>query len=275
MPLTFLSHQAVVLPLKLRAPRWFSGTALVLGSMAPDVEYFIRGMPSGELPSHTWLGQITLCLPTTLVLYWLVTRIIAEPLAAHLPNGGEFRLRDYALLRDQPSTLRHWGLVAVAAVIGSVSHVVLDRATGGWSNADYVQRRSWVPPGIVESDATWAGIQLGLWLVLAVATVLMLRHVGRRALLRRWAAERGAMSIVRPVGGSRLAAFWGPILVAGLAATAWGAAFRRPDYHLHEFSTWVQIGLRTVSCIFLVLVLVSAVWHVQRRGQSPPSRSPS
>ena len=40
MPLTFLSHQAVVLPLKLRAPRSVSGTAPVLGSVAPDVEYY-------------------------------------------------------------------------------------------------------------------------------------------------------------------------------------------------------------------------------------------
>jgi len=43
MPFTFLSHQAPVLPLKIAAPRWFDGTALVLGSMAPDLFFVTHG----------------------------------------------------------------------------------------------------------------------------------------------------------------------------------------------------------------------------------------
>ncbi len=274
MPLTFLSHQAVVLPLKLGAPQRVSGTALVLGSMAPDVEYFVRGMPGGGLIGHTWLGQIALCLPTTLVLFWLVTRIVAEPLAAHLPEGGDFRLRDYALLRDQPSTARHWAVVAISGLIGSLSHVVLDRATGGWSSGDYVQRRSWIPADLVASDRAWAAIQLGLWVVLAIATAIMLRRIGQQGLLRRWAQERGTASIRSRGRPSRPLAFWGPIALVAIGATAWGAAFPRKDYHLYEASTWVQIGLRTVSCIFVVLGLVSAAWHVRARHPTPNIRSP-
>src|SRR5690349_25113242 len=101
MPLTFLSHQAVVLPLKIAAPRAVSGTALVLGSMAPDVEYFLRGYPTATV-SHTWLGQLTFCLPVTLLLFWIVTRVIAEPAAAHAPELGDLRLQDYALIARQP-----------------------------------------------------------------------------------------------------------------------------------------------------------------------------
>lgn len=42
MPGTLLSHQAIVLPLKLRWPARFSGLALVIGSMAPDFEFIFR-----------------------------------------------------------------------------------------------------------------------------------------------------------------------------------------------------------------------------------------
>ena len=58
MPLTYLSHQSVVLPLKIAAPRAVSGTALVLGSMAPDVEYYLKGYATGGV-SHTWPAQLT------------------------------------------------------------------------------------------------------------------------------------------------------------------------------------------------------------------------
>ena len=52
----------------MAAPRATSGTALVIGSMAPDVEYFLNGYPTSTV-SHTWLGQLTFCLPVTLVLF--------------------------------------------------------------------------------------------------------------------------------------------------------------------------------------------------------------
>src|SRR4051812_19906912 len=43
VPLTILAHQAAVLPLKLARPRWFDGTALVIGSMAPDLVFVLHG----------------------------------------------------------------------------------------------------------------------------------------------------------------------------------------------------------------------------------------
>jgi hypothetical protein len=36
MPLTFPSHAAAVVPLKLWRRRWFDGVALVIGSAAPN-----------------------------------------------------------------------------------------------------------------------------------------------------------------------------------------------------------------------------------------------
>jgi hypothetical protein len=269
MPLTFLSHQAVVLPLKLAAPRWTSGTALVLGSMAPDVVYYVRGLPAGGAASHSWLGQLTICLPVTLVLFWVVTRIVAAPLAANLPSGGGLRLEEYRLLRAQPPTLRHWAVVAISALIGSASHLVLDRSSGGWSAEEYPQSFAALATDFLPPGRAWWVVQLVLWIVLALPTLLMLRFIARRGLLARWARERGFIPAGSLTAARRPLLFWSPVIITAIAAIAWGAAFPRKDYHLHEASTWVQIGLRTMSCIFLAIVAMSIWWRLREQRSHP------
>ena len=63
MPLTFPTHAAAVLPLKLWRPRWFDGVALVTGSAAPDVTHAL------------W------CVPIAMVAAW-ITRRVAPGIAA-------------------------------------------------------------------------------------------------------------------------------------------------------------------------------------------------
>jgi hypothetical protein len=54
MPFTF-SHPAIILPLKYFKKKWFSLTGLVIGSMTPDFEYFVR-MRIQSNYSHTIEG---------------------------------------------------------------------------------------------------------------------------------------------------------------------------------------------------------------------------
>jgi hypothetical protein len=272
VPMTFLSHQAVVLPLKIAAPRWTSGTALVLGSMAPDVEYFLRGYPMSVV-SHTWLGQLTFCLPVTLVLYWVVTRVIAEPVAAHVPEGGEMHLHDYALLRHQPSGLGGWAIVAASALIGSSSHVALDRLVAVLGG---------VPYHSMLASRAWIAVNVALWVVLAAISLLLLRHIGRHRLLRRWVAARVAHESAEPharqepprvsaVGFSRasVAGYWGWVLGGLVVGAALAATYRRPQFYLDELATWVHIWLCAIAGAFVALVLVSLGWHATRARSVP------
>ena len=121
MPFTFLAHQAPVLPLKLRWPRAFAGTALVLGSIAPDCEYFLRGQVLTTFSHKLW-SQPLFCLPLTLLLVFLVRRLIIGPLAAHLPalpqRGplgalGRLHLGDYQSLDGVPPG--YWPRAVVGA----------------------------------------------------------------------------------------------------------------------------------------------------------------
>lgn len=287
MPFTFLSHQAVVLPLKLRAPRAVSGTALVLGSIAPDVEYFLRTYPTGTV-GHTWIGQLTFCLPVTLVLYWIVTRIVARPLAVHLPDGGDLRLSEYALLREQPAGARQWLTVATSAIIGSVSHVVLDKLSGGWSSRAATHFGSWLPYSALGSDAAWVAFKLSTWFVLAAVTLLIMQHIGRHMLIRRWVVERGVASgspapsawrttvaaaadtgdREQRAGRRRPGMFWGMIWAAWLAGGLLGASYRRSGFFLDQPATWVHIGLCATSGAFVGLVLASIAWNRGARAMT-------
>ncbi|WP_053178170.1 DUF4184 family protein [Peribacillus loiseleuriae] len=60
MPLTF-AHPAAILPF-LRKSKYINFSAMVLGSMAPDFEYFLSGQPIGEI-SHTFIGFVAFNLP--------------------------------------------------------------------------------------------------------------------------------------------------------------------------------------------------------------------
>jgi hypothetical protein len=286
MPLTFLSHQAIVLPIKIKAPNVTSGTALVLGSMSPDVEYFLNGYPTGTI-SHTWLGLFIFCLPVTLALYWVVTRIVAAPLAAHLPDGGNFRLRDYALVARPRGDVRHWGIVGVSSLIGAASHIVLDRLSGGWGRTPS-HFGSWIPYDLLPSGEAWIAAKIITWIALGAVCVLLLRHIGRHRLLQRWAAQRGIMlgsgagpavapedrvlSGARRAGtesrgsGRSGAAFWLWIVLGGLVGAGLGAVYRLPAYFMHQPATWVHIWLCSVSGTFIGLVIASAAWQARHRG---------
>lgn len=66
MPLTF-AHPAAVLPFS-RKSKYIHFPALVLGSMAPDFEYFLRGQPIGAI-GHTFSGFLTYNLPLVIFFY--------------------------------------------------------------------------------------------------------------------------------------------------------------------------------------------------------------
>ncbi len=198
MPLTFFSHQVPALLVKRWRPAWFNGTAMALGSMAPDLEHAIEGVYSRDKFGHTLPGQFLFCLPLTLLLYWLVTRLLARPLALHLPDFGGFHLRDYALIADQPVGWRHWVKVVLSALLGSFSHLGLDSFTNahGWvvqqvpAMQQYYIVGSQVLPG-------YTVVQYAGSVALVGVALVILWRIGTRRELQAWHPH--------PVTGARVA----------------------------------------------------------------------
>jgi hypothetical protein len=175
MPFTFLAHQAAVLPLKWARPRWFSGTALVIGSMAPDFEYFLRGEAWSSV-SHTLLGQFVFCLPLTLAGVWLVHRVIARPLGERLPGLGPLQLRGYGALSSMRLDAAFWARAALSGLVGSLSHIAWDGFThgDGWAVLHLPALA-----GDVSGVPVYKVLQHGSTLVGAAVSLVFLSLIGR------------------------------------------------------------------------------------------------
>lgn len=76
MPFT-LAHPAAVLPLHRRLRRRASLSALVVGSITPDLAYFLPLGVSGS-QSHSALGLLVFCLPVGM-LAWGVYLMVLRP----------------------------------------------------------------------------------------------------------------------------------------------------------------------------------------------------
>ena len=128
MPVTFLAHQAPVLPIARRWPGRIDGIALVTGSMAPDMAYVLAGSRF-NVWAHAFPALVLFCVPVALAVAWLIARVISPVLWDHLPDAGCFRLHDYRGLSGH----RFRAAPAVTgAIVGAGSHVLLDHFTHGW-----------------------------------------------------------------------------------------------------------------------------------------------
>ncbi|MBZ5570090.1 MAG: DUF4184 family protein [Acidobacteriia bacterium] len=136
MPLTF-SHPAAVLPLR----RWrLVFSALVVGSMAPDFEYFFALVRS---VSHSFPGVITFTFPLALAVLIIFHELVKWPVISLLPRGMQARMVGPA------RRFRWWPpsrllLVMVSLAIGIATHLFWDAFThpDGWAVIHWPTLRS-------------------------------------------------------------------------------------------------------------------------------------
>jgi hypothetical protein len=114
MPLT-IAHPAAVLPLRrLGLPL----TALIAGSMSPDLEHFFYFSPQSYV-SHSLPGLFLFCLPAGALLLWVFQRLwlpaaaLLIPLPAHLAEP------------ERGSVAR----VGLGLLLGAVTHIAWDAFT--------------------------------------------------------------------------------------------------------------------------------------------------
>jgi Domain of unknown function (DUF4184) len=89
MPWTF-AHPAAVLPLHKLGLKHLSFGGLVVGSISPNIGYYIGRFDLAAI-AHTSLGLFILCLPTGLILFALV-RVLHLPVANVLPEPHQSAL---------------------------------------------------------------------------------------------------------------------------------------------------------------------------------------
>lgn len=128
MPLT-VSHAAAAIPLRrLRLP----ASALIMGAMAPDFEFFLR-LTDSRLIAHTIPGLFVFCLPVGLIGLFLYHRFLKYPLIALLPHDHQVRLYPPAQ-RFTFFPAGRFMKIVLALLLGTFSHMFWDAWThyGGW-----------------------------------------------------------------------------------------------------------------------------------------------
>ncbi|WPO79408.1 DUF4184 family protein [Flavobacterium sp. KACC 22761] len=127
MPFTF-SHPAIILPFKYFPKRWFSMTGLVIGSLTPDFEYFIR-MKVKSIYSHTFLGILWFDLPLAIVLAFIFHNIVRNSLFINLPKPFQKRLHSFTEFNWNIHFKKSWFVILISILIGIISHLFWDAFT--------------------------------------------------------------------------------------------------------------------------------------------------
>ncbi len=127
MPFTF-SHPAIVLPAKYLPEKWVSMTGLIVGSMTPDFEYFLR-MKVESIYSHTWEGMFWFDLPLALILTFVYHFIIRNSFIANSPGFLKKRLAPFIDFNWWNYIKHNFLIVIICILLGIASHILWDGFT--------------------------------------------------------------------------------------------------------------------------------------------------
>lgn len=127
MPFTF-AHPAIILPLKFLNKKWFSLTGLIIGSMVPDFEYFIRMQVKSHY-SHTIAGIFWFDLPLALFLSFIFHNCVRNPLFSNLPASIRSRVLIFSAFNWNNYFRQNWFVVFTSIIIGIASHLLWDSFT--------------------------------------------------------------------------------------------------------------------------------------------------
>jgi hypothetical protein len=136
MPFTF-SHPAAVLPLAYLPKRWTSMTGLIIGSLSPDFEYFLR-MKAYGIYSHTWIGLFWFDLPLTIILAFIFHLIVRNKLIENLPIPLMKRFNRFKNFNWTQFFKDNIIIVVASIIIGIATHIFWDGFTH--AGGQFVQR---------------------------------------------------------------------------------------------------------------------------------------
>ena len=235
MPFT-ISHAAAVLPL-VRGP--LPASALVVGSMVPDLPYFVPGLP-GRSTTHDALGILVADVPIGLLVLAVWHLLLVPPLLALVPvsrGAGP----------PQPASRRVL-LVVVGLALGAATHVLWDSFThpGGWGVERVRLLEDPLGPLAGYRWAQYASSALGLAVVLAWC-------------VREWRRQPAEVQSL-PVQARLL----GVVTVVTVVAAVLGATLGALAQHDGPRSAGFGAVTAGGSAAGATLLLAAGAWHVRR-----------
>lgn len=127
MPFTF-SHPAIILPFVFLPKRFYSMTGLVIGSLTPDFEYFIR-MKIQSNYSHTIAGAFWFDIPLGILLCFIFHNIVRDSMFKNLPKVLSTRFSQFSKFDWNSYFRKNWFVVLSSILVGALSHIFWDSFT--------------------------------------------------------------------------------------------------------------------------------------------------
>jgi hypothetical protein len=260
MPWTF-AHPAAILPLRRSCPAPLDFSALVIGSMVPDLGYYLYSNLARF--AHSCLGSILVCIPAGLAL-WIMFHLLRKPFCFVLPQPHRGALAAFAAT---PLSLRPRALIAagVSVLLGSWTHIVWDSFT---HNTWLVKRL----PLLRESVFTVSNVEFPWYVVLQHLSTV----VGVTVLVAAYCSwlrlHRGSATDPSTGADDR----WRYLLLVAVVALALVIAVPRAVAIASRFEGYpafrvfvFRITVDTTSAFLTLLTLSSLVLYaVRRKGQA-------
>lgn len=244
MPFTF-SHPAIVLPITRLKRIFIPVSALVIGSMSPDFEYFLKMKLTGRF-SHSLPGAFLFCLPVALITLVVFHKLIKKPFINSLPtyfNSRLVYLRSFELV---PSIKQYPFTYLFCLLIGIFSHFLWDSFT----HANHFMVRH---IAFLSSPITITGFP----------TLPLFRYI------QHGSTVLGAVYIIyffhslpkAVVRNSMNWHYWLYVMLIALIAFAIRASF--------EFEYLGDIAATAISSLFLSMTLVSLYFNIRSSHGKP------
>ncbi|RBY80317.1 hypothetical protein DQ239_04455 [Blastococcus sp. TF02-09] len=240
MPFT-PSHAAAVLPF-LRTP--LPASALVAGSVAPDLPYYLPGDLSWE--THSALAVVTTDLLLGGIAWAVWHALLAEPALAWAPGGVRARLSGVPLgPAVRVRSVRGLAWTVLALVVGAATHVLWDEFThaGRWGT-DHL-------PALARMWGPVEGYRWAQYASSVVGAAILLVW-----LVRWWRRSPRAPLPDRPAAWPVWSGIAGAGLLAGIAGALTAADIRRAAW---LGATWGG------GAAIAATALLAVAWQVRRR----------
>jgi Domain of unknown function (DUF4184) len=257
MPWTF-AHPAAILPFRRFCPAALDFSALVIGSMIPDLGYHFSYFNLAR-SAHTFRGSVLACLPIGLAL-WIMFNLLRKPLCFVLPQPHRGALATFAAA---PLSLRPRALIAagVSVLLGAWTHIVWDSFT---HNTWLVRRL----PLLRESVFQVSNVEFPWYVLLQHLSTV----VGATILIAAYCSwlrlHRGSATDLSTAADDR----WRYLLLVAVGALALAIAVPRATDVASRFEGYralrvlvFRITVDTTTAFFTLLTLSSLVLYAVRR----------
>ena len=258
MPWTF-SHPAAVLPLRRYCPVPLDLSALVIGSMIPDLGYYVPSLSKLTRLAHSIPGSLLICLPLGLML-WAIFLLLRKPFWFVLPQPHRGALAPFAAT---PPSFRPRALITagISVLLGAWTHIAWDSFT----------HNSWVVkqlPLLREPVLQINNIEFPLYVVLQHLSTVM----GGAILIAAYCSwlRLHRDSITTPSIGADDG--WRYLLLACVVALALGIAVPRAIHAASRFGGYLTLQVlvfRTVVdttvAFFALFTLFSFILYATKR----------